>query len=171
MEYRVKFIHPDPPKEWNNPKGGTVYYLTVDLEGISKPVSIGKKDPKALKEGDTVYGDIIPTEFLEDKFKPSPKPEFAQKSGGQQDRGNGAQKSMCVKLAFDKFVMVESFLPSKPEHWAMIKETANHLNAIINDVPDKGEVKEHLPTPPKDLDIEKEYDEAIDRVNEVFNED
>lgn len=83
-EFKIKNVYPDPPKEWNNPKGGVIYYRTVDLEGHDKPVSIGKKDSHALKAGMSVWGDIIPTDFLEDKFKPSAPPQGSSTPKSEQ---------------------------------------------------------------------------------------
>lgn len=69
----------DPPREWNGPKG-KVYYITVGLEGHSKPVTIGKKTPDALKVGDTVYGEIEPTDYTTDKWKHGEPPQVTNSS-------------------------------------------------------------------------------------------
>lgn len=69
-DYKITRISQDPPREWNNPKGGTVYYRKVMLEGWDKPVSVGKKSADALHVGDVLQGTITPDpEHGEDKFK------------------------------------------------------------------------------------------------------
>lgn len=70
QEYTITRISSEDPRQWTG-EHGTVYYIKVMLDGHNKPVSIGKKDPNALKVGETVFGDIIPTEYAEDKFKPA----------------------------------------------------------------------------------------------------
>lgn len=72
-EYKITRISQDPPREWANPKGGTVYYRKVMLEGWEKPVSVGKKSADALHLGDVLQGTITPDpEHGEDKFKADP---------------------------------------------------------------------------------------------------
>lgn len=94
QEYKITRISQDPPREWNNPKGGTIYYKKVMLEGWDKPVSIGKKSPDALKVGDTVYGTIeIAAGYPEDKFKAEQNPNYGGGSGGQ---GQGAPRREYV---------------------------------------------------------------------------
>lgn len=78
-EYKIGMIDIDPPREWNGPKG-KVYYITVGLEGHSKPVTIGKKTPDALKVGDTVYGEIEPTDYTTDKWKHGEPPQVTNSS-------------------------------------------------------------------------------------------
>lgn len=83
-EYTIKSLVNSEPREWKGPHG-VVYYIEVELEGHDKIVSIGKKAPDALKQGDTVYGDIIETDYIADKFKPSPPPENSPQSFSSPD--------------------------------------------------------------------------------------
>lgn len=70
MRYKITKVSDDEPKVWGEGERKT-YYIKVMLEGHEKPVTIGKKKPGALSVGMTVEGDIIPTEYAEDKFKAS----------------------------------------------------------------------------------------------------
>ena len=73
QDYKVVKVSEQEPKKWDGPNG-TVYYIKTMLEGHDKPVSIGKKSADALKVGDTVYGEIQPTDYIGDKFKAGKKP-------------------------------------------------------------------------------------------------
>jgi hypothetical protein len=66
-EYKVLKVSQEPPREHTGDYG-TTYYIKVMLEGHDRPVSIGKKDPNALKAGDVVSGTITETQYDADKF-------------------------------------------------------------------------------------------------------
>jgi hypothetical protein len=67
-EYRITRVSQDVPREWGQGDKKT-YYIKVMLDGHSKPVSIGKNSPTALKVGDTVTGRIVETQYAEDKWE------------------------------------------------------------------------------------------------------
>lgn len=70
-EYRVARVSDQTPREWDNPKGGRIYYIKVMLEGHDKPVAVGKRKPDALSVGQVIHGTIQPKpDFPEDGFKP-----------------------------------------------------------------------------------------------------
>lgn len=79
MEYTVTKLMNDIPKLWKGPHGD-VYYHSVTVAEHDKPLSVGKKEANSVKVGDTIWGDIIETDYLEDKFKPSPPPEKPEDS-------------------------------------------------------------------------------------------
>src|SRR3990167_8109776 len=85
-EFKIESVFAEPAKEWKGPHG-TVFYKTVMIDGHDKPVSVGKKDPDVLTKGDIIYGDIVPTDYIEDKFKPSPPPE-GQSEGSSKPSGD-----------------------------------------------------------------------------------
>ncbi len=156
-KFTIKHIHQDPPKEWKGPNG-VVWYRTVDLFEHDKPVSIGKKTPDALKNDMEIFGDIIETDFIEDKFKASPPP--AQTSfTGNDERGDAITASMVVKIAFQAFMSTEGMLPQEDAHWRQIDYMAEMLKTSIEkikagkvDLENIKEVfKEPLPLPPEDL--------------------
>lgn len=66
-EYKVQGVANTAPKEYTNAYG-TTYYHRVKLEGVEKPVSIGKKAPNAIKAGDIIHGSIEKTALPEDKW-------------------------------------------------------------------------------------------------------
>lgn len=67
-EYTIEKI--GDVREWKNPmNGATIYYINVTLEGHDKEVSIGKKSADALSIGEVVNGEIIPTDYGQDKWK------------------------------------------------------------------------------------------------------
>ena len=73
MNYKVIKVSEQEPKKYEG-QYGTTYYIKVMLEGHTKPVEIGKKTPDAIKVGDELYGEVIPTEYQTDKFKAERKP-------------------------------------------------------------------------------------------------
>lgn len=87
-EWKVIKVSQDEPRKWDGPNG-TVYYIKVRLEGHDKPVSIGKKSPDAIKEGDTVFGEVQATEYEQDKFKAGQKPF----GGARQSRDDSARRA------------------------------------------------------------------------------
>lgn len=93
-QYKITKVSVEEPRKWDNPKGGTIFYIKTLLEGHDRPVSIGKKSPDALKVGDTVYGTINPDpEHPEDKFKADP-PQFG---GGQTSFGGSSKPPYIPK--------------------------------------------------------------------------
>jgi hypothetical protein len=86
QDYKISKVSSSEPRKYES-EYGTVYYIKVMLEGHKKPVSIGKKSPDALKEGDVVYGDIqVKPDYDEDGFKAVKKPD-----GGGYSRGGKSQ--------------------------------------------------------------------------------
>jgi hypothetical protein len=71
--YKVSKVSEQEPKKYEGQYGVT-YYIKVMLEGHDKPVEIGKKTPDAIKLGDELFGEIIPTEYQTDKFKAERQP-------------------------------------------------------------------------------------------------
>lgn len=149
-EYTVTKISQDDPREWDGPHG-KVYYVKVKLEGVERAVEIGKKDPMALKEGSTVYGEIIPQDGRPtDRFK-SDNPNFAQgstRSGAYKptyqprddDRivaqwaiGQATQLLICV---YGKDVLSSD---SPEQDFQLIESTAKRYYAMVDQV--KGGVK------------------------------
>lgn len=132
-EYKVTQINVDgPPNEWAGPKG-KVYYIGVMLDGWDKPVSIGKKTPDALKIGDTVYGEVIETDYLTDKWKHSEAPQHGSSS---PSAGSDTQylkdtsdlpRSLIIELL--KYYDVQS-LYNSPQYTKMIS-LAQSLNDDI----------------------------------------
>lgn len=70
-DYRINWVDDNPPKQWVGPKG-TVFYINVMIDDHAKPVSVGKRTSNALKVGDVISGDIVPTDYDTDKFKAAP---------------------------------------------------------------------------------------------------
>lgn len=106
MEYVIEMIDSEPAKRWDGPNG-TVYYKNVGLGGHPKPVSIGKKTPDALKVGDTVYGTIVPTDYLTDKWKGEAKPPgSSQGSSSTLDYEPSTNTRWAIALAYRAFVQV-----------------------------------------------------------------
>ena len=88
-EYKVIRVSEKPSNAWNGPNG-TIYYQNYMLEGHTKPVSIGKKQPDTIKVGDVLNGNIIQDSGPNDKFKAefvqgAPKPGGYAKSPVDQD--------------------------------------------------------------------------------------
>lgn len=86
-DYKITRISDRPAREWQNPKGGVVYYRDVMLDGWDKPVSIGKKSPDALQVGLTVTGTVERTGGEADKWHGAPMGSFG--GGGEQAAPQG----------------------------------------------------------------------------------
>lgn len=103
MNYKVIKVSEQEPKKYEG-QYGTTYYIKVMLEGHTKPVEIGKKTPDAIKVGDELFGEIIPTEYQTDKFKAERKPF----SLGQKQEDPAKQDSIIrqssMKAAIDLVV-------------------------------------------------------------------
>jgi len=103
MEYIIKGLVNSEPKVWQSPQGNKVYYIEVELEEHDKIVAIGKMAPDALKKGDKVYGAIIPTDYLADKFKPAKPPESSSKSEWKPKDEKQITKNMVWKNLLQHF--------------------------------------------------------------------
>jgi hypothetical protein len=104
--YTITRISDQAPREWQNPKGGTVYYIKVMLEGHEKPVAIGKKKPDALSVGQQVHGAILENfDKPEDGFRPDPPStqstgnQSANFGSGGDDRGDDIRAQVALKAA------------------------------------------------------------------------
>lgn len=102
--YKVTKISEQEPKKYEG-QYGTTYYIKVMLEGHSKPVEIGKKSPDAIKVGEELFGEIIPTEYQTDKFKGERKP-FTPGGGRQEDpaKQDSIIRQSSMKAAIDLVV-------------------------------------------------------------------
>lgn len=100
--YKVTKVSEQEPKKYEG-QYGTTYYIKVMLEGHNKPVEIGKKSPDAIKVGDELYGEVIPTEYQTDKFKAERKP-FTP--GRQEDpaKQDSIIRQSSMKAAIDLVV-------------------------------------------------------------------
>lgn len=102
-EYKVIKVSEQEPKKFDG-QYGTTYYIKVMLDGHSKPVEIGKKTPDAIKVGDVIYGEVIPTQYQTDKFKGERKPftpGVKQEDPAKQD---SIIKQSSMKAAIDLVV-------------------------------------------------------------------
>jgi len=102
--YKVIKVSEQEPKKYEG-QYGTTYYIKVMLEGHSKPVEIGKKSPDAIKVGEELFGEIIPTEYQTDKFKGERKP-FTPGGGRQEDpaKQDSIIRQSSMKAAIDLVV-------------------------------------------------------------------
>jgi hypothetical protein len=80
--YKITKVSEQPPRTWEKPKGGTIYYIKCAVEGWEKPIEVGKRSPDALHVGDELHGTITATEYPNDKFKADP-PAFGGGGGGK----------------------------------------------------------------------------------------
>lgn len=152
QQYTVKQVSQQPPKEWQG-ANGTVYYIKTLLEGHSKPVSIGKKSPNALKVGDTVYGTITPTQYEEDKFK-AEKP--AGSFGSKYSRDDAAIRAQwAIGQAMTKFE--QGCYAATDENRVTllhnIRDFARELYAMVDEVKGSGE--------PKDASLKAQWDKTL----------
>lgn len=120
-DYTIKQVS-EKSNPWENPKGGTIYYKNVLLEGHPKPVSIGKKSPDALKVGDTVSGQIIEDSGPSDKFKAEyvPSQGGAVRSGGYSK--SPADQDSIVRQSALKSAVAAMQLDSDPEEVTKVAE-------------------------------------------------
>lgn len=137
-EYKITAIDVHNINEWASPQGNTIYYIPVTLEGHDKIVSVGKLSPDALKVGDSIEGDIIPTDKSEDKWKAAP---FKGKPGGkpirrsfgaiQADKNQGQRIGMVVNNAAN-YVQTLTLMEKKvlkPSEWA--ETVAKYAKALL----------------------------------------
>lgn len=154
-EYKVKQIMAGEPREWKGPHG-VVWYIEVMVEGHEKPLSVGKKDPNSLKVGDTIYGDIVETDYITDKFTPSAppqgKPEYKPKDERQITR-NMVWKNL---LQHYDVPSMEPDTAQWQHFWGMVDL---HTDMLLPNRPEakpltveivKETFKEPLPLPPED---------------------
>jgi hypothetical protein len=158
QDYRISDVSEATPRRWDGPNG-TVYYITVHLEGHPKAVSIGKKAPDALKAGDTVFGDIEATTYPEDKFKAGKKVwnenQYRQQAPQQntipnisapplQDMGNPANVEQNqildgMRKTYDKLLEIEKkvdkLMYGEPETTAekVVQDMSQEID--INSIP------------------------------------
>jgi hypothetical protein len=93
------------------------------LEGHQKAVSIGKKSPDAIKEGDTVHGTITETQYDADKFK-SESPGYSGNKGG----GKQPMDSTTMYVSYAKDVLVAMIDTKKPFTIEDYKEYIKHIS-------------------------------------------
>lgn len=137
-EYKILMIDEAEPRKWDGPNG-TVFYITVGLEGHPKPVSIGKKSPDALKVGDTVFGTIVPTDYITDKWKGEAKPPTAGNPGNSGSSEGKFQRDVTA-LSLDVYRVVSNIrgLPENAsdsaKFWEIVMDHTNELLAMIDKV-------------------------------------
>lgn len=118
-EYEIHTIGEAKPWPKDSP---TVFYIDVGVVGHDKLVSVGKKSPDALKVGDKITGEIIPTEYNTDKFKA----EYVGGYNGPKKSGfspaeraksaDGMRQGMCFNNAANYVTAKADKLP--PFEWA-----------------------------------------------------
>jgi hypothetical protein len=138
QEWTIEKVSQEPAREWNNPKGGVVYYKKVKLAGHDKPVSVGKKDPSVLQVGSKLSGHIeVNVSDAEDKFKPAPLGFVA--GGGQQsfggkpaykDNSDGMRQGMCFNNAANWVATIYKDAENVPGAEAWAKRVYEHANAL-----------------------------------------
>lgn len=142
MQYQVRVLSEDPPKEWKSPAGNVVYYIEVMVEGHDKPISVGKKSPDALKVGDTIWGDIIPTEFPVDKFKPSAPPQgvSASKPVGDskflKDTSDTPLRVFTAGLPYIDTVNLMKDENYRREYLEFVRDTSEELIKMMENIRD-----------------------------------
>lgn len=129
QEYKITQVSSQPPREhYNQQYGTTTYYIKVMLEGVEKPVTIGKRRPDALKVGDTVYGRIIPTQYDTDKFQAEKNP--AQGSAfTPKDQG-----AIRAQWAIGQAIALLAHSPSDKVELKVLESTAKELYAMVDRV-------------------------------------
>ena len=163
QEYTIEKVSQQEPKKYEG-QYGTTYYIKVKLAGHDKPVSIGKKQPDALKEGYKVFGTIEPTDFDEDKFKSEKNPNSSY-GGSKSSYQPRDDEAIRAQWAIGQAVQLYSFEAKEHElgpHMNLIEAKAKELFSMVDRV--KGlKVEERLPAekPPKvdpvfDIDEDEE---------------
>lgn len=133
-EYKIHTVQ-ENPREWNGPNG-TVYYISVGVEGHDKLISVGKKSPDALKVGDTITGTIEPTEYPTDKFKEErsfPQKYDGPKKGYTQRDDNAIRAQWAIGQAVQLHIAVTA---KGGEEAQSIYDTAVELYAMVDRVKD-----------------------------------
>jgi len=138
--YTINRVSEQPPREWANPQGGTVYYIKVMLEGHDRPVEIGKKKPDALSAGQVVSGNILSKpEFEADGFKADPMPSSHSGGGGggshqRDDNAIKAQFAIKAGIAFaaasGKTPTIKDVQTYAIEFYSMVEEVKGAGNAF-----------------------------------------
>lgn len=131
-EFKIAKVSEQPPKEWKGPHG-PVYYIKVLLEGHTKPVSVGKKKPDALRVGDIIYGNIEESDLPEDKFKPEQKPEYVKPDSKQSDE-YWADKQMQIRAQWAIGQAVNSIKSDGEVTLDEIETVAKELYAMVDRV-------------------------------------
>lgn len=160
QEYTVTRISQQPPREYDGDYG-KVYYIKTQLEGHDKPVSIGKKDPHALRAGDKVYGRIIETQYDEDKFQAERrdnnhvgnKGSFNGNKGHYQPRDDAA-----IRAQFAIKAAIEYCKTNDPNSLNDVEEYARRFYAMVDSV--KGGLKGNTP-------LRDGFNKAKEEVHEV----
>lgn len=128
-DYKVLKVSSQEPKTYDGPNG-TVFYIKCMLDGHDKPVSIGKKSPNAIKEGDTVSGEITATQYETDKFTAEKKaftPGFTK-----EPRDNDRIVAQWAIGQATTFVLAYNQSTMPAEH--LIEEWANKYYAMVERV-------------------------------------
>jgi hypothetical protein len=172
-EYKVTSLVNDTPKEWNGPHG-VIYYHSVNVEGHPKAISVGKKEPNTIKVGDTIYGDINPTDYLEDKFKASPPPQGAAGSFSKTDGSQYLKDLSDLPLRvytssvglFDTQALVKggqyytefvTYIQNISNDLLLMAESIRSDDHLATAKKVLKEEKEPLPLPPEDLGDPGDY--------------
>lgn len=129
QEYKIVKVSKESPREYyNETYKSTTYYIKVMLEGHDKPVTIGKKRPDALKEGDLVFGRIVETQYEVDKFQAE-----------QQGRPGGGnftpkdQDAIKAQWAIGQAIVLFHESPTA-DYLDQIEKTAKSLFAMVDRV-------------------------------------
>jgi hypothetical protein len=140
-EYRITKVSQQPPREWSNPKGGTIYYIKVKLQGHDKPVEIGKKSPDSLHAGVVVHGTIEPTEFPADKFKADLLPQPGYGGGGNRQPKDEAaiRAQMSIKAAIQALPQAD-VTGDNSRYLAAVEELATAIFSMVDRVKNSGSV-------------------------------
>lgn len=132
-EYKITQINVDgEPREWLNPQTKTkVYYIGVMLDGWDKPVSIGKKAPDALKIGDTVYGEVIETDYLTDKWKHGEAPQSSSSSSTQSENKYQRDVTSIPLDVWRTLVGIQGVPTNKIEFHAFFETVREHAEELL----------------------------------------
>lgn len=127
-EYRITRVSQDVPREWGQGDKKT-YYIKVMLDGHSKPVSIGKNSPTALKVGDTVTGRIVETQYAEDKWEHERKAFTGGGFKADPDKQAQIKAQWAISQAKDWVLHttqeVEDIEPGAKQFFAMVDRVKN----------------------------------------------
>lgn len=162
-EYKVTSLMKDEPKEWKGPHG-SVWYHSVMVDGHDKPLSVGKKEPNSIKVGDIIYGDITETDYLEDKFKPSPPPQGGSKATLEYEPSTNAR--WAIGMAYRAFISATGSPEDATGEFPFdaVKQHAGQLLIMFDELKSGDDLTkvektfgkttkaDPLPLPPEDLD-------------------
>lgn len=157
--YTVQRVSSEEPRQYYSEKyNTTTYYIKVMLEGHAKPVSIGKKTANALKQGDTVNGTIVPTEFDTDNFKAESK-TFTPVAGRDQE---GIKAQWAIGQA------VQLFTSGKDNAISDIEKNAKDFFGMVERV--KGGQVSITPSLPAAKSGVAGYDQAKEKAEKIRQE-